>query len=537
MLIKSNEINVLRRIFIAFYNWSKFKLFFLLIISILSVVTDIMVLYVIKTISELINSPVENVKLLLNMNIFLLFIFLILTGTIFRLFAVHVQNYFAFQLGGFLGVIAYENILSSSLSDRNLKKDDFLHFSAVASQSIIMSAIQPAIAIGTAIITSVLIVGYFLLLMPYQILAVIGAFFVVYSLINAILRTRLSRNSMVTKLRNTDLLIKTEQDYDLKETYFLLNTLGKALVGYKKILAALRLAQGENIALMAYPRHLIEAFILISFASYIYISADKLTTITISVMLLFAALRLLPILNIAFVGFSKIKSDYANISSFLKYLDSNSIPPLLNKFQPNVGSDVIIKIRNLAFSWDNRAGVITYKDLNVLKNEKITISGTSGCGKSTFALLLAGILQPSSGSVTYLANEERTVRISYVPQDTSLISGTIDENITFFRKYDKTLLNDLCKVLKIESIRDRKLDLSTSETLSLSGGQRQRVALARALYHKPDVLILDEATSAVDEDMQLSILNYLADCDETTVIFVTHSQEVISFFANNYRIG
>ena len=161
--------------------------------------------------------------------------------------------------------------------------------------------------------------------------------------------------------------------------------------------------------------------------------------------------------------------------------------------------------------------------------------GPSGAGKSTILELLCGINQPQSGKVIHAWSGQDSPNIAYLPQQVALLDGTIAENVVF--GFDTGSVERIDEVLELASLtrlidslpngRDARVG---AEAAQLSGGERQRLALARALYREPDLLLMDEATSGLDEDTETQVLSRLKQCrPNMSVMFVTHRRGSLSF--------
>ncbi|WP_318463772.1 ABC transporter ATP-binding protein [Photobacterium leiognathi] len=157
--------------------------------------------------------------------------------------------------------------------------------------------------------------------------------------------------------------------------------------------------------------------------------------------------------------------------------------------------------------------------------------GPNGCGKSTTLRMLTGLLTPTSGNVNVLGldipqqAEELRLRIGYMTQKFSLFSDlTIYENLEFmgqmFGISSKELKPRINEQLAIYGLDQR----AKQRAGSLSGGQKQRLALAAATVHKPDLLLLDEPTSAVDPENRRDFWEQLFDLSDqgTTILVTTH---------------
>ena len=157
--------------------------------------------------------------------------------------------------------------------------------------------------------------------------------------------------------------------------------------------------------------------------------------------------------------------------------------------------------------------------------------GPNGCGKSTTIRMLCGLLSPSEGSVNVLGlevpkqAEALRLRIGYMTQKFSLYEDlTAAENLKFMGKIYRLPKKQLQARIQWLLERYSLLDIAKQRTGSMSGGQRQRLALAAATLHEPDLLFLDEPTSAVDPENRRNFWEMLFDlCDAgTTILVSTH---------------
>jgi subfamily B ATP-binding cassette protein HlyB/CyaB len=200
-----------------------------------------------------------------------------------------------------------------------------------------------------------------------------------------------------------------------------------------------------------------------------------------------------------------------------------------------------LQFRSVDFAYHPTAPVLKHFDFVAEPNTLTLIVGPSGIGKSTFGRVASGIDVPDYGEVTIDGEniagfEPHSVRtkISYVPQEPYLFSGTLRENLTLG---DETATEKMIERALRISAADRLieqlplgLDTHVGERGSaLSGGQRQRIAIARALVRNPRVIILDEPTSALDAAAQHRMAAELeALKSEATLIIITHNPGVFS---------
>ncbi|MBO0794996.1 MAG: ABC transporter ATP-binding protein, partial [Ktedonobacteraceae bacterium] len=167
-------------------------------------------------------------------------------------------------------------------------------------------------------------------------------------------------------------------------------------------------------------------------------------------------------------------------------------------------------------------------DLEVARGEFVTLIGPSGCGKSTLFSIIAGIEQPSAGTITIDGDsqEQRAGKTGYMPQTPSLLPWrTVEENVMLgldvlriSRKQAHERAHELLK-------RFGLVEFATHYPTTLSGGMRQRVALLRTVLFNAEFLLLDEPFGALDALTRLSLQTWLLDLWQSihaSVLFITH---------------
>jgi ATP-binding cassette, subfamily B, bacterial PglK len=177
------------------------------------------------------------------------------------------------------------------------------------------------------------------------------------------------------------------------------------------------------------------------------------------------------------------------------------------------------------------------------KGEKIALIGESGSGKTTIIDIILGLKQITSGEITInddiqfssICISNWLDMIGYVPQEQLMLNSTLKQNIIFGRRdrFDDSYLINLATRAGIDEsiLKNRGLNFRIGELGSiLSGGQRQRVSIARALYNSPELLIFDEAFSALDKRTQKMLFDSIITNSDSTILFVTHDQSLIKYF-------
>lgn len=184
---------------------------------------------------------------------------------------------------------------------------------------------------------------------------------------------------------------------------------------------------------------------------------------------------------------------------------------------------------------------IKYPPFSIPEAKTVFLNGPSGCGKSTLLKLLNGIISPTTGQI-FLNNQNIATldpitlrrRVILAEQAVYLFRGTIADNFQRFHQYRETTPPDdkTCQKLMDICCLPFKLDESCNE---MSGGERQRVFLALSLSMDPEVLLLDEPTSAMDNSLadkvMKNLIQYCRSC-QITLIIVSHDLELSKAYAD-----
>ncbi len=243
------------------------------------------------------------------------------------------------------------------------------------------------------------------------------------------------------------------------------------------------------------------------------------------------------IFNVLYVQYKLDKASYKRFEEFLDLKDDVQLT-IGNAIHTDVGK---IAIKNLSFQYEDRK-IIDDLSLSIKKGEKIAFVGESGSGKSTLIKILLGLLKYSQGKVRLGDMELRGIcldnlydRVSFLSQDAPVFDGTIKENLVFDRMVPEEQIRDALREVQLSHLVENLAEgLSTEigeKGTCLSGGEKQRLALARLWFQTPELVILDEATSAMDnlteENVMKSVMSKLKD---KTVIAIAHRLNSISGF-------
>lgn len=298
------------------------------------------------------------------------------------------------------------------------------------------------------------------------------------------------------------------------------------------------------------PSYLIEMIcitgLLLVVAAKTNITGSSMELIGSLAVIAVSAFRILPAVGAVTSTLNVIQS---NMPAFNAAYDTIKIITELAYDQENRNAEAIkMKIMDITLKKEIVLSNIYYKypetenyilenvSLTITAKESIGIIGPSGAGKSTFVDVLLGLLIPEKGTIKMDGIDIQTLgsqwnrNIGYVPQNIYLVDNDIRSNIAFGIPQDQIDDGQVWKVLEMAQLAEfvrnqpQQLDTRVGEWgIKFSGGQRQRVAIARALYGNPEILVLDEATAALDSETESALMEAIEALQgHKTLIVVAH---------------
>ena len=248
-----------------------------------------------------------------------------------------------------------------------------------------------------------------------------------------------------------------------------------------------------------------------------------------------AAQRLIPLVQQLFVAWSNMAANSALLSDVSDRLLLAADPA--PKRVPRLPFERRIEFSDVTFAYPSRTRpAVRNLTFTIPRGCRIAFAGETGSGKSTAADLLMGLLEPSSGLVcvdgTPLTSNNRAqwqANIAHVPQKVFLADASIAENVALSEQYDaKRVAGSLVEAQLydfVQSLPEGSATRIGEGGARLSGGERQRLAIARAIYRRAPVLVLDEATNALDNRTELAVLQALdrLQARGCTIVLIAHT--------------
>jgi len=358
--------------------------------------------------------------------------------------------------------------------------------------------------------------------------------------------------------------LKTNGAKRLKENKMRFKTAGEALGGIKDIKVmgredffyhrflrhSLELSnlQAWSALIGQMPRYFLETIAfggIVTLVLYFIISTGNANEVipTIS-FFAFAAYRLLPALQIVFASSTQVRFSQMTVNRIIEDLsekDGFREQFLVYEKEPvnTMPFNTSLELKEASFNYPNtNEPVIRNINLSIQHNTSVGLVGPTGAGKTTLVDIILGLLTPQKGEFSVdgvKIDENNTLNwqrnLGYVPQHIYLSDDTILNNIAFGipdEKIDRKTVEHVARISNLHDFIISKLPngyqtIVGERGIRLSGGERQRVGIARALYHNPEVLVLDEATSSLDgitESAVLEAVNNVAKLK--TIIIIAH---------------
>lgn len=403
---------------------------------------------------------------------------------------------------------------------------------------------MPVLVLLGEIIPALCVCGVLLLVNATAFFVAIGIFAVVGVSVFLATHRRLVRLGQAQQTADGHIVQSTQQAFHGLRELTIYNLQAWAQQRFESFTSASSRAINEALFIGLLPRFVFEVAIYISLGLVFMIYALQGTPLTqvAGEFAVFgaAALRLLP-------SVSKVVSHLQSLKharpAVVAVTDTLLAPvaqgrPVGRKGEPSLEFCDLALVQ-AGFAYDERL-VLRSLDVEIEAGDTLAVVGASGSGKSTLINLILGLLPPTQGQVMLngapLAGREAQwwACVGYVPQEPFLMDASAIANVMLgsagHTDEDVARARELIGRLDLPDAMKDASDSIGEGGARLSGGQRQRLAIARALYRNPQVLILDEATSAMDVHTQARVMDVVAECMQgRTVLMITHRAETLDY--------
>lgn len=252
------------------------------------------------------------------------------------------------------------------------------------------------------------------------------------------------------------------------------------------------------------------------------------------ISLLGKAYEPIAIFNVEYVDY---KLNKITVNKYIELLDIKDDNALDNGFKMKKLNGNI-EFKNVSFSYNNK-NIINNISFKINKNSSIALVGESGSGKSTIIKLIMGLIKYDEGNILIDDKELSKLNlnifydnVTYISQEAPIFDGTLRENLIFDKKISDEKIKKVLSLVCLDKFYGKLedgLDTELGEKgIRMSGGERQRVALARLFFDDSKIIILDEATSAMDNITEKLVMkNVVKQLNNKTLIVIAHRLETI----------
>lgn len=471
----------------------------------------------------------------------------ILAGAI-RLVLVWASTRLAFAAGADLGADIYQKALYQPYAihcGRNSSEviDAILVKAQAATHVVLYQAVT-----GLASLLMLLVI--FSAIVAIQPLAALGVLFslgLLYFFITSITRSRLQANSrQIAEQSSRRLKILQEGLGAIRD--ILIHGLQKPYVEiFRKADHAVVRAESGNMVIGQSPRFVMEAMgmtiIGLLALGLSYRSGGVSEAIPVLGAIALGAQRMLPLVQQVYYGLSGLRGNSQSCEEVLRFLEQPVARPVRLDSAICISFERSIELVGVTFAYpESSQPVLNEVCIGVPIGAWVGIAGATGSGKSTLMDILMGLLVPSKGAlfIDSVPITEETVtawqvNIAHVPQSVFLLDATVAENIAIGENLPQINMERILRAAElaclddtIEALPEKYLTVVGERGIRFSGGQRQRLGIARALYRNARVLFLDEATNALDVEMEARVMKGLATLGEKLTLFiVSHRPETL----------
>jgi ATP-binding cassette, subfamily B, bacterial PglK len=464
---------------------------------------------------------------------------LTVAAAIIRLGLAWATQSFVFRVGHDVGVEIYARMLRQPYSYHVQRHSSEVIAGMEKVQQTMFAVLLPLMQGAVALVIAIGIIAILIVIDPVIAAAAALALAALYLAVSIVSRRLLRRNSGLISVRHNERVRLIQEGLGGIRDILIDQSQPVFEESFRRLDHQLRRAQMLNVFVAQAPRFIVEAagIILIALlAAYMSSrSGGVLAALPVIGTLAFGAQRLLPLLQLVYLGWSHFVGSAGLLLDVVALLRAPVVPGRPRRAgEPPLPFAREIQVDGVSYQYPGGAEVLHDLSLTVSKGERLGLLGKTGSGKSTLQDLLMGLLEPSAGRILVdgrILDDQRRAdwqgQVAHVPQAIFLADTGIAANIAFGEARERIDLERVREAARrariddfIQSLPDGYDSRVGERGVRLSGGQRQRIGIARALYRRPSVLFLDEATSALDDETEAGVMSTLSTFGRDLTIFM-----------------
>ncbi len=474
----------------------------------------------------------------------LAFIALALLANLINVFGSFLMIRLAFAIGTDLQTILFAEFLRRPYDFHARTRSAALFTSIIHETRATNQILQNGLTLITNMVTAAFIVASVMLLNAPVAVGMLAALAGGYALIYILMRNRLVRAGQVQSHLFVELTQIVNESLGAIKEIIILRAQSFFGANFARASREFARAAAHTLMIGQGPRYVMECIAIVGLVVVALLSANTaeggVPSLGQLTFLGFAAYRLLPTLQQAFATIVRIRADRPGFASIEPDLRRARAASHAGQVEPTWRETprVDIRLRDLSFQYEpERAPAVDAVSLRIPARAAIGLVGANGSGKTTLVDLIAGLLVPQSGRIEVdgmpVNDANRAAwqsRIAYVPQSIFLLDASIAANVALGvppAEIDRERLVMAAQLAQLDELVGTLPDgydhIIGERGVRLSGGQRQRIGIARALYADASVLILDEATNALDglseQEMMQTIVRLRG---RYTIILIAH---------------
>ncbi len=480
-------------------------------------------------------------------------VFIYIVRSLFLFWSLWIQKGFSASVSGRLSQSLFSIYLRQPYMFHLQRNSSTLMRNAKNATSVVTCGVDPFLVLLTDGLVAIAMFSLLIYVEPIGTLAVLLVFGISTLLFQRLTRRRIDNWGYRVDYHETKILQHLQEGFGGAKDVKILGRENEFLSQHEKHLGeSIRINRIYNV-ILTLPRSFMEIITIVGLCLLVVsmVVRDRPLSDIVPILGLFAAaaFRVMPSINRLLMATQTLIFNRSIIASV--YRDFLLDSPEVNSAQRVEPFAKQLELKDVSFKYPT-AATPSLQDVSLVvkRGEAVGFVGPSGAGKSTLVDVILGLFAPTSGVVSVDGSDvHQNLRnwqnqIGYVPQAIYLTDDTLRRNVAFGlndENIDDDLVREAIHLAQLQefvsTLPDGLETVVGERGVRLSGGQRQRIGIARALYHKPSVLVLDEATSSLDTPTEHGVMQAVQALQGSkTVIIVAHRLSTVEYCDRLYRI-